>query len=47
MNTEDPKKTTSAPASPVRNTLMTLAILGGFGALGGLLWVAETMMSGR
>jgi hypothetical protein len=46
MNTEDPKKT-SAPASPVRNGLITLAILGGFGALGGLLWVAETMMSGR
>lgn len=43
MNTEDPKKTDS----PVRNALMTLAILGGFGALGGLLWVAETMMSGR
>ena len=46
MTTEDPKKTTSAPASPVRNALMTLAILGGFGALGGLLWVAESMMSG-
>ena len=42
MNIEDPKKT----ASPVRNALMTLAILGGFGALGGLLWVAESMMSG-
>ncbi|HEY4089727.1 MAG TPA: hypothetical protein VGM43_27560 [Bryobacteraceae bacterium] len=44
MNTEDPKKTAS---SPVRSALMTLAILGGFGALGGLLWVAETMISGR
>ena len=43
MATEDAKKTTS---SPVRNTLMTLAILAGFGALGGLLWVAETMISG-
>ena len=43
MKTEDPGKT----ASPVRNALMTLAILGGFGALGGLLWVAESMMSGR
>jgi hypothetical protein len=47
MNTEDLKKTTSAPTSPTRNALMTLAILGGFGALGGLLWVAETMISGR
>jgi hypothetical protein len=47
MNMEDPKQTTSAPASPARNVLMTIAVLGGFGALGGLLWVAETMMSGR
>lgn len=47
MNNEDSQITTSAPASPVRNVLMTLAVLGGFGALGGLLWVAETMMSGR
>lgn len=46
MNTEEPKKT-SAPASPARNVLMTLAVLGGFGVLGGLLWVAETMMSGQ
>jgi hypothetical protein len=43
MNIEDPKKTTP---SPVRGALMTLAILGGFGVLGGLLWVAETMISG-
>jgi len=47
MNTEDPKKTTSAPASPVRNVLVTLAVLGGFGALGGLLWVAETLISSQ
>lgn len=47
MNEQDPKRATSASASPARNALMTLAILGGFGALGGLLWVAETMIAGR
>lgn len=46
MNTEHSKKTTQEPASFAHNAWMTLAVLAAFGAAGGLLWLAETWISG-